>query len=147
MAEAERELDSSPLEVLSDASVGPLGVTFCCGGQETPSNVKTELLHTNKTEKFSVKSQTAGMNVNNIQCDLIIFVITNILIYNWTHGLSLFLVPRRSPGGAGTLMFVRLRVQSSAGKKKSGGVLHLGIVKTLHRRDAWLALSQERYTN
>ncbi|CAK6956886.1 nuclear receptor coactivator 7 [Scomber scombrus] len=111
MAEAERELDSSPLEVLPDAPVGALGVTFCCGGQEAPSNVKMELLHTDEAEKSSVKSQTA--------------------------------VPRRSTGGAGTLMFVRLRVQSSAGKKKSGGVLHLGIAKTLHRRDAWLALSQE----
>lgn len=111
MAEAERELDSSPLEVLSEASVGALGVAFCCGGQEAASNVKTELLHTDEAEKSSVKSQTA--------------------------------VPRRSSSGsAGSLMFVRLRVQSSAGKKKSGG-LHLGIAKTLHRRDAWLALSQE----
>ncbi|XP_042243792.1 oxidation resistance protein 1 isoform X2 [Thunnus maccoyii] len=111
MTEAERELDSSPLEVLSEASVGALGVAFCCGGQEAASNVKTELLHTDEAEKSSVKSQTA--------------------------------VPRRSSSGsAGSLMFVRLRVQSSAGKKKSGG-LHLGIAKTLHRRDAWLALSQE----
>ncbi|KAM7375949.1 hypothetical protein PAMP_005707 [Pampus punctatissimus] len=107
-----RDVDSSPLEVLSEASVGALGVAFCCGGQEAASNIKTELLDSHETEKSSVKSQTA--------------------------------VPRRSSsGGAATLMFVRLRVQSSAGKKKSGGGLHLGISQTLQRRDAWLALSQE----
>ncbi|XP_040916637.1 nuclear receptor coactivator 7 isoform X2 [Toxotes jaculatrix] len=110
LAEAERELDRSPLEVLSEASVGGLGVavlssaaTFCCGGQEAAGKVKTELLH--------MKSQTA--------------------------------VPHRSAGGPGSLMFVRLRVQPSAGTKKSLGGLHLGSTKTLPRRDAWLALSQE----
>ncbi|KAM7403171.1 hypothetical protein PAMA_003885 [Pampus argenteus] len=107
-----RDVDSSSLEVLSEAPVGALGVTFCCGGQEAASNVKTELLDSHEAEKSSVKSQTA--------------------------------VPRRSSsGGAATLMFVRLRVQSSAGKKKSGGGLHLGMSHTLQRRDAWLALSQE----
>ncbi|XP_042356265.1 oxidation resistance protein 1 isoform X2 [Plectropomus leopardus] len=119
MAEAEVELDSSPLEVLSEASVGSLGVavlssaaTFCCGGQETASKMKTELLHTDETGKSSVKSQTAA--------------------------------PRRSSAGSpGSLMFVRLRVQPSAGKKKSAGGLHLGSAKTLPRRDSWLALSQE----
>ncbi|XP_031137895.1 nuclear receptor coactivator 7 isoform X3 [Sander lucioperca] len=112
MAEAEGELDSSPLEVLSEASVGGLGVavlssaaTFCCGGQEV-------LLHTDEKGKSSVKSQTA--------------------------------VPRRSSAGSpGSLMFVRLRVQPSAGKKKSAGGLQLESAKTLPRRDAWLALSQE----
>lgn len=70
MAEAEGELDSSPLEVLSEASVGVLGVavlssatTFCCGGQEEASKVKTERLHS------SVKSQTAGMDVNSDQSE------------------------------------------------------------------------------
>lgn len=66
MAEAELELDSSPLEVLSEASVGALGVAFCCGGQEAVSNVKMELLHSDEAEKSSVKSQTAGTNVNNV---------------------------------------------------------------------------------
>ncbi|XP_034715130.1 nuclear receptor coactivator 7 isoform X2 [Etheostoma cragini] len=119
MAEAEGELDSSPLEVLSEASVDSLGVavlssaaTFCCGGQEVPGKEKTELLHTDEKGKSSVKSQTA--------------------------------VPRRSSAESpGSLMFVRLRVQPSAGKNQSAGGLLLGLVKTLPRRDAWLALSQE----
>ncbi|XP_038585946.1 nuclear receptor coactivator 7-like isoform X2 [Micropterus salmoides] len=113
MAEAEGELDSSPLEVLSEASVGVLGVavlssatTFCCGGQEEASKVKTERLHS------SVKSQTAA--------------------------------PLRSSAGSpGSLMFVRLRAQPSAGKKKGVGGLQLGLAKTLPRRDSWLALSQD----
>ncbi|KAA8582121.1 hypothetical protein FQN60_008861 [Etheostoma spectabile] len=119
MAEAEGELDSSPLDMLSEASVDSLGVavlssaaTFCCGGQEVPGKEKTELLHTDEKGKSSVKSQTA--------------------------------VPRRSSAGSpGSLMFVRLRVQPSAGKNQSAGGLQLGLVKTLPRRDAWLALSQE----
>ncbi|XP_056249133.1 oxidation resistance protein 1 isoform X2 [Seriola aureovittata] len=118
MAEAEREFDSSPLEVLSEESVSGLGVavlssaaTFCCGGQEVASKLKTELLHTDDTEKTN-KSQTAVSR-------------------------------RSSTGGPGSLMFVRLRVQLSAGKKKGVGGLHLGSAKTLPRRDAWLALSQE----
>lgn len=117
MAEAERELESSPLEVLSEESVGGLGVavlssaaTFCCGGQDVASKVKTELLNTGDTEK-SNSSQTAA--------------------------------PSRSSGSPGSLMFVRLRVQPSAGKKKGVGGLHRGSSKTLPRRDAWLALSQE----
>ncbi|XP_015240637.1 PREDICTED: nuclear receptor coactivator 7-like isoform X3 [Cyprinodon variegatus] len=44
---------------------------------------------------------------------------------------------RPSAGSLGGLMFVRLRVQSSATRKKSSA-------KTLSRRDTWLALSQER---
>ncbi|KAI3367670.1 hypothetical protein L3Q82_026501 [Scortum barcoo] len=117
MAEVEGELDSSPLEVLSEASAGVLGVavlssaaTFCCGGQEAPRKVKAD---TDRTEASSVKSQTA--------------------------------VPRRaSAGNLGSLMFVRLRVQPSASKKKGVGGLQLGSAKTLPRKDAWLAISQER---
>ncbi|XP_018519061.1 oxidation resistance protein 1 isoform X1 [Lates calcarifer] len=115
MAAAERELDSSPPEVLSEASVGGLAVlssaaTFCCGGQEAAGKVKTELLHTDAINKSNMKSA----------------------------------VPRRSSAGSpGSLMFVRLRVQPSAGKKKGVGGLHLGSARTLPRRDAWLALSQE----
>ncbi|XP_051252276.1 oxidation resistance protein 1 isoform X2 [Dicentrarchus labrax] len=114
MAEAEGELDSSPLEVLSEASVGVLGVavlssaaTFCCGGQEAAS----KLLHSEETQKTSVRSESAER--------------------------------RSSTGSPGSLMFVRLRVQPSAGKKKGVGGLQLGSVKTLPRRDSWLALSQE----
>ncbi|XP_035813870.2 oxidation resistance protein 1 isoform X2 [Amphiprion ocellaris] len=117
MAEVEKELDSSPLEVLSEASVGGLGVavlssaaTFCCGGQEAASKVTINLLHSDETDKSSVKSQTA--------------------------------VSRRSSvGSPGSLMFVRLRVQPSAAKKK--GIGGLGSARTLPRRDAWIALSQE----
>lgn len=67
MAEAELELDNSPLEVLSEACAGGLGVvvlssaaTFCCGGQEAESKVKMELLHTDETETSNVKSQMTG---------------------------------------------------------------------------------------
>ncbi|XP_029349788.1 nuclear receptor coactivator 7 isoform X2 [Echeneis naucrates] len=118
MAEAERELDGSPLELLSEESEGGLGVavlssaaTFCCGGQQATSKIKTELeLHTAETEKSNTK--TAGL------C-------------------------RSSTGSPGTLMFVRLRVQLTKGKTKGVGGLHLGSAKSLPRRDAWLALSQE----
>ncbi|XP_037551465.1 nuclear receptor coactivator 7 [Nematolebias whitei] len=102
MVEAERELDRSSREVLSEESVGGLAglssTTFCCGGQDTESN-------TEDTDKSSVDSQNA--------------------------------VPRRtSSGSLGGWMFVRLRVQSPSGKKT-------GSSRTLPRRDAWLALSQE----
>lgn len=42
---------------------------------------------------------------------------------------------------------MRLRVQPSTGKKSGVGGLHLGSAKTLPQRDAWLALSQERYSS
>lgn len=65
MAEAEGELDSSQLEVLSEAPVGVLGAavltsaaTFCCGGQEAASKLQLS----DETEKSSMKSQTAGAN-------------------------------------------------------------------------------------
>ncbi|XP_071761468.2 oxidation resistance protein 1 isoform X1 [Centroberyx gerrardi] len=114
MAEAERELDSSPLEGLVEQSVGALGVavlssaaTFCCGGQDAGNKVKMELLH---TDKSSGKAAVAR---------------------------------RASSGSPGGLMFVRLRVQWPAGKKKGVGGLQMGTAKTLPRRDAWLALSQD----
>ncbi|XP_034015571.1 nuclear receptor coactivator 7 [Thalassophryne amazonica] len=54
MAEAERELEAAGalgVSVLSSAA------TFCCGGQEAGSKVKTELLHHSEpTEKLSVKT-------------------------------------------------------------------------------------------
>lgn len=61
MAEAERELDGSPLGVLSEASVGVLSsaATFCCGGQEVASKLRP-----GETEKSSVKSETAGTHVD-----------------------------------------------------------------------------------
>ncbi|XP_068582421.1 oxidation resistance protein 1 isoform X2 [Cebidichthys violaceus] len=119
MAEAEVELDSSPLEVLSEASGGDLGgavlsgaATFCCGAQEAVSRVKTEPPHADETGTSSEESRPA--------------------------------VPRRSSAGnPGSLMFVRLRVQPSAAKKKGAGGLQLGSSKPLPRRDAWIVLSQE----
>lgn len=73
MAEAEQELDSSPLEVLTEASVGSLGVavlssaaTFCCGSQEVTSKVNMDQLQSEEMEKTSVKNQTAGLNVNYV---------------------------------------------------------------------------------
>lgn len=69
MAEVEQELDSSPLEVLTEASVGSLAVlssaaTFCCGSQEVASKVNMDQLQSEEMEKTSVKNQTAGLNVN-----------------------------------------------------------------------------------
>lgn len=141
MAEAECELDSSPIEVLSEASVGSLSVavlssaaTFCCGGQEAAS----KLLHSDETVKPSVKSETAGTNANYPPERWFMLFSSSLLQLN----PRLFSVPHRSSsGGPGSLMFVRLRVQPSAGKKK------LGSTKTLPRRDSWLALSQDRYSN
>ncbi|XP_056151797.1 nuclear receptor coactivator 7 isoform X2 [Lampris incognitus] len=120
MAEAERQMRDSPLDELVEQSTGALGVavlssaaTFCCGGQDVGGKVKTEPLPTDEAEKESYVKYQLA-------------------------------VPHRpssaSPGG---LMFVRLRFQRPAGKKKGVGGLHLGTAKTLPRRDAWLALSQE----
>ncbi|XP_031703698.1 nuclear receptor coactivator 7 isoform X1 [Anarrhichthys ocellatus] len=152
MAEAEVELDSSPLEVLSEASEGDLGVadlsgaaTFCCGGQEAVSKVKTEPLHTDETGMPSEKSRTAGTDVNRdlSQRWLIVFV-SIFLRHESALALCLHSVPQRSSAGnPGSLMFVRLRVQPSAAKKKGAGGLQLGSSKPLPRRDAWIVLSQE----
>lgn len=130
MMEAEQELDRSSLEVLSQEAVGGLAVlssaTFCCGGQETE---RKEILD---PEKCSVNSQNAGVNY---------VCLINVLLSYWHSlysGSVHLLVPRRtSSGSLGGWMFVRLRVQSPSGKKKSSS-------RTLPRRDAWLALSQER---
>lgn len=151
MAEAEGELNTHPLEVLSEASAGVLSsaATFCCGGQETASKVKTELPHADETDKSSVKSQTAGTNVNS---DPSVrdgsFFCLHFLYDESVLVLCLPPVPRRSSAGSPeSLMFVRLRVQPPAGKKKGVGGLQLGSAKTSRRRDAWLALSQERCSN
>ncbi len=145
MAEVEGELDSSPLEVLSEASAGVLGVavlssaaTFCCGGQEAARKVKTDTDGTS-----SVKSRTAGTNVKQDLSERWF-----ISMVSFSCLLCLLSVPRRSSAGSlGSLMFVRLRVQPTASKRKGVGGLQLGSAKTLPRRDAWLALSQDRYSN
>ncbi|XP_037342362.2 oxidation resistance protein 1 isoform X2 [Pungitius pungitius] len=108
-SEAEAELDSSPLEVLPEASAaGDLGVSGAAslpfGGQEAETP-RTD-------EAGSGKSWTA---------------------VPWSS----------SDGNPGGLRFLRLRVQPSAGKKKGAGGLRLGSSKPLHRKDAWLALSEE----
>lgn len=148
MSEAERELDRSPLGALSEASVGVLGVavlssaaSFCCGGQEATSK-----LHTDETEKPSVKRETAGTTVNHPRDGS--FSSLCFLYHSLSPFLCLLSVPRRlSAASPGCLMFVRLRVQPSAGKKKGEGGLQLGSAKNLARRDAWLALSQDRCGN
>lgn len=77
MAEVEQELDSSPLEVLTEASVGSLAVlssaaTFCCGSQEVASKVNMDQLQSEEMEKTSVKNQTAGLNVTYVcQADVL----------------------------------------------------------------------------
>ncbi|XP_058470705.1 nuclear receptor coactivator 7 isoform X1 [Solea solea] len=116
MAEAERMLDSSLLELLSDSSVGGVGVavlssaaSFCCVGQEVTSAVKPG----DDKGPLHVKSQTTEPQTS------------------------------AAAGSAGKLMFVRLRVQSSAGKRQVGQGPHLGSTRTSSQRDAWLALSRE----
>lgn len=42
-------------------------------------------------------------------------------------------------------MFVRLQFQLPSGKKRSPGALQIGSAKTPRKREAWLALSQERF--
>lgn len=65
-AAAERELDRSPPELLSEGSVSGLGVavlssaaSFCCGGQETTGRVMQQ---TEVQGKLNVKSQSTGRN-------------------------------------------------------------------------------------
>ncbi|XP_047466888.1 nuclear receptor coactivator 7 isoform X2 [Mugil cephalus] len=119
MAEVERELDGGPLEVLSDASVGGLGAAVL-------SSAAT----------FCCVGQEAASQVN-----------TELLHTDGAErssAKSQTAAPQRlSAGTLGGLMFVRLRAQPSAGKKKGVGGLQLGSAKTSPRRDAWLALSQE----
>lgn len=148
MAEVEGELENSPVEGPSEEPSGVLGVavlssaaTFCCGGQDAEGKVKTV-----ETEKSFVKSQTAGM-------EWILVRLTPILVFSYLENpsnipLCFSPVPRRlSTGSPGSLMFVRLRVQPTAGKKKAAGGLQLGAAKNSYRREAWLTLSQERYRN
>ncbi|XP_061599849.1 nuclear receptor coactivator 7 isoform X2 [Cololabis saira] len=102
MAEVEQELENSPHEELSSGGLDVLSsaATFCCGGQESMGQGKTELQDT-KTLRMS------------------------------------------SAGSLGGVMFVRLRVQPTPGKKRGLGSLQTRSSKSSLRRDAWLALSQE----
>uniref|UniRef100_A0A4W5M9F5 TLDc domain-containing protein n=1 Tax=Hucho hucho TaxID=62062 RepID=A0A4W5M9F5_9TELE len=124
MAEWQLEGKGSPLEELVVQSSKTVGVavlssaaTFCCGGQEaagTGNKVRMELV-----DREGTKKQQS--------------------VRNQTPGPS-----RLSSGTSGGLMFVRLRLQQSTGKKKgvAAGLL-LGTNKTLPRRDSWFAFSQE----
>ncbi|XP_046871748.1 nuclear receptor coactivator 7 [Hypomesus transpacificus] len=112
--EAERQREGSPLEELAVQSAGPLGVavlssaaTFCCGGQETAGN--------------KVKMELVHLNDKEKEFHL----------KNQTSSSRTF------PGSSGGLMFIRMRVHRSSGKKKSLGS------KTLPWRDNWFTLSQE----
>ncbi|XP_033934207.1 nuclear receptor coactivator 7 isoform X3 [Pseudochaenichthys georgianus] len=116
MKKVEGELDSSPPELLCESSDGGLGVSVLSG-----------------TATFCCGAPEAASKVR-----------TGLLLNNETGNTSVksqTAVPQRSSAGSpGSLMFVRLRVQPSAGNKKGAGGLHLGSTK---KRDAWLALSQE----
>lgn len=137
MAEAEKELDAQ-----SEVSVGVLGVavlssaaTFCCGGQEV----------VNKPHPVDAKkSETLGTTVN--------YLLHYYLDSSFHFPLQPFILcllsvaPRSSAASSSSLMFVRLRVQPPAGKKKGAEGLQLGSVKHSPRREAWLALSKDRYS-
>ncbi|XP_034530646.1 nuclear receptor coactivator 7 isoform X2 [Notolabrus celidotus] len=119
MAEVEGELDDSPLEGLAEEHTGVLGVAVLssaatfCCGGQEAEGKV-------KTEPLS----TVDTEGSSVKCQTS--------------------VPRRLKAGSpGTLMFVRLRVQPTAGKKKATGGLQLGTTKASTRREAWLALSQE----
>ncbi|KAI4804801.1 hypothetical protein KUCAC02_026414 [Chaenocephalus aceratus] len=116
MKKVEGELDSSPPELLCESSDGGLGVSVLSG-----------------TATFCCGAPEAASKVR-----------MGLLLNNETGNTSVksqTAVPQRSSAGSpGSLMFVRLRVQPSAGNKKGAGGLHLGSTK---KRDAWLALSQE----
>lgn len=137
MAEAEKELDAQ-----SEVSVGVLGVavlssaaTFCCRGQEV----------VNKPRPVEAKnSETLGTTVNYL---LHYYVDSSFHFPFHPFILRLLSVaPRSSAAGTSGLMFVRLRVQPPAGKKKGAEGLQLGSVKHSPRREAWLALSKDRYS-
>lgn len=134
MDEAERELGG----IHAEGSLGILNstATFCSGGPGTAST-----RHTVETKP----SETAGKDVNQ----LVIIVYHLFFISPWQLLVVCSLTaPRRSSAGSpGGLMFVRLRVQLPAGKKGGAGALQIGSAKTSRKRDAWLALSQERWDN
>ncbi|KAM9355710.1 nuclear receptor coactivator 7 isoform 2-T2 [Pholidichthys leucotaenia] len=67
MAEAERELDSSPIDGGLGVSVLSSAATFCCGGQEEANVVRTD---TDEAGKFCVKSRSPvpqRSSVNSLQ--------------------------------------------------------------------------------
>ncbi|XP_062379646.1 nuclear receptor coactivator 7 isoform X2 [Sardina pilchardus] len=113
MAEAERQLEGSPLEELALQTTGPLGAavlsgaaaTFCCGGKETASK---EVSLTDKPGEQCLKHQREGS--------------------------------RPLSETTGKLMFVRFRQQQPLRRKKG---LEIRKSKTPPQRDSWFTLSQE----
>ncbi|XP_055361771.1 nuclear receptor coactivator 7 isoform X3 [Betta splendens] len=116
---AEAELDNSPLEVLSEACVAGLGAAVL-----------------NSAATFCFGGQEAE---NKVKMELLQTDRTEASDVN-SHTTA---AQKLTAGASGSLMFVRLRVQPSAGEKRSVGGLHLGLLKTAPQREAWLALSQE----
>lgn len=126
---AETKKESAPLEpslLLSSAA------TFCCGGQEAPNKPGG-----GNAEKSRTAGTPVGLDFERLPPAL--------------EFTPLFFPLRLPPGSSrsaasspGSVMFVRLRVQPSAGKKKAAGGLQLGATKAPPTRDAWLVLSQER---
>ncbi|KAK6306996.1 hypothetical protein J4Q44_G00221440 [Coregonus suidteri] len=120
MAEWQLEGKGSPLEELVMQSSGAVGVAVLsstatfCCGGQEAAGTRMELVDREGMEKQQS-------------------------VRNQTPGPS-----RLSSETSGGLMFVRLRLQQSAGKKKgvAAGLL-LGTNKTLPRRDSWFAFSQE----
>ncbi|KAG5265862.1 hypothetical protein AALO_G00247170 [Alosa alosa] len=113
MAEAERQLEGSPLEELTLQATEPLGAavlsgaaaTFCCGGKETASK---EVSLRDKPEQQCLKNQRAGSRP-------------------LSHNM-------------GKLMFVRFRHQQPLRRKKD---LEIRKSQTPPQRDSWFTLSQE----
>ncbi|XP_036818835.1 oxidation resistance protein 1 isoform X1 [Oncorhynchus mykiss] len=117
MTQAEKQLEGkgSPLEELVVQSSGAELSSFCCGGQ-VAAGTRNRVRMEQVDREGTEKEQS---------------------VRNQTSGLS------RPSGTFGCLMFVRLRLQGSAGKKGVAAGLQLGTTKTLPRRDAWFAFSQE----
>ncbi|XP_041668381.1 nuclear receptor coactivator 7 isoform X2 [Cheilinus undulatus] len=119
MAEAEGELDKSPPEGLLEEPTGVLGVAVL-------SSAATFCCGGQEAERRGKMEQRSRDDREKSSVK------------------SQTAVPcRLTAGSSGSVMFVRLRVQPTAGKKKAGGGLQLGAAKTSPRREAWLALSQE----
>lgn len=122
---AESKKESTPLEP-SLLGVGVLSsaATFCCGGQEV-----TNKPGGGNAEKSCGAGTSADLDFEHLPP-----------APEFTP-FSLRLPPGSSPSD---VMFVRLRVQPSAGKKVAAGGPQLGATKAPPAQDAWLVLSQER---
>ncbi|KAJ8398157.1 hypothetical protein AAFF_G00430010 [Aldrovandia affinis] len=118
----ERQLGAAGVTVdeLAAHPAGMLGVavlssaaTFCCGGVDAGDGVRMELVPADGREQ----QRRAGKGAT---------------------GSS-----RKSSGGSGALMFVRLRLQTPTNKKKGMSNSELGVAKAPPTKDAWFTLSQQ----